>query len=84
MWSGQLCGRMLSPCQAELCVLQGPYPPPPATPSPSHSPLESALAEKDTHARTSSLMFSPSCLLADIGCSAQDAHLQGLLPQGSA
>lgn len=28
---------------------------------------------------TSSLMFSPSCLLADIGHSAQDAHLQGRL-----
>lgn len=38
-------------------------------------PLESVLAEEDVHARTSSLMFSPSCLLADIGCSAQDARL---------
>lgn len=28
-------------------------------------------------ARTASLMFSPSCLLADIGCLARDACLQG-------
>lgn len=45
---------------------------------PCSLPSARSLAD-DTQAQASSPMFSPSCLLADIGCLAQDARRQGLL-----
>lgn len=61
-----------------------PCPPLPATPTSAVAPSASGLAEEDTRAQPSSPMFSPSCLLADIGCLAQGARLQGLQPPRTA
>lgn len=46
-------------------------------PPPSLTPI-SKCPGREGHAHSASLMFSPSCLLADIGRSAQDACLQSL------
>lgn len=76
-WAGPVQG-----CRAPaggILNAPGPCPPLSAIPAPSHlQSHQSAPAEEDMRVGLQP-MFSPSCLLVDIGCSAQDASQQSLL-----